>query len=157
MSIESERMFVEACRFHDIGKLLFPKDLLSKKKPLEANERIIIREHPVLGEQMASELLSWREPRMLTIIRSHHERWDGTGYPDGLRGKQIPIWARICAVIDAYDAMVHSRSYNRVKSIDEAKDELREQSGKQFDGACVDLFLSISNASSHPSKSLTLM
>jgi HD-GYP domain len=80
---------------------------------------------------------------MIATVRSHHERWDGTGYPDGLRGESIPPWARLCAVFDSFDAMVQTRSYNRVKTAAEAMDELRKQSGLQFDPTSVELFFSI--------------
>ncbi|MCC3372340.1 HD-GYP domain-containing protein [Cohnella sp. REN36] len=142
MSEDEKRRFTAACGFHDIGKLLVPHDLLVKRLPLDEAERARIREHPLLGERLIRQL-GWRDPRMIATVRSHHERWDGKGYPDGLRGERIPPWARMCAVFDAFDAMVQIRSYNRVKTVAEAADELRGQSGIQFDKTCVELFLSI--------------
>ncbi len=142
MPEDEERMFTVACSFHDIGKLLVPRELLIKRLPLDERERERIREHPLLGVRLVRRL-GWRDPRMIATVRSHHERWDGTGYPDGLSGESIPSWARLCAVFDSFDAMVQSRSYNRVKTMGEAADELRKQSGHQFDPASVELFFSI--------------
>ncbi|MDQ6419324.1 HD domain-containing protein [Paenibacillus sp. LHD-117] len=147
MSDAEERLFTVACCFHDIGKLLIPHELLAKRLPLDVDEMALIREHPVLGVEMLRSLLGWRDPDMLAIVRSHHERWDGRGYPDGLRGTAIPEWARMCAVMDAYDAMTRHRSYNRVKTDAEAREELRSQRGIQFDGVYVDLFLETSTSS----------
>ncbi|XID90736.1 HD-GYP domain-containing protein [Paenibacillaceae bacterium WGS1546] len=142
MQEDEKRMFVAACSFHDIGKLLVSRELLVKRLPLDEAERAQIREHPLHGVRLIRRL-GWRDPRMIATVRSHHERWDGTGYPEGLQGERIPHWARMCAVFDSFDAMVQSRSYNRVKTVAEAADELRRQSGFQFDKSCVELFLSI--------------
>lgn len=147
MSEEKERMFTIACCFHDIGKLLIPHELIEKRLPLNADELAVMREHPVLGVELVRSMLGWRDPDMLAIVRSHHERWDGGGYPDGLYGTAIPEWARMCAVIDAYDAMTRHRSYNRIKTDAEARDELRKQRGIQFDSYYVDLFLEMSSCS----------
>lgn len=143
MSEDEERMFTVACCFHDVGKLLIPHEVLNKRLSLDPGEMELIRRHPVLGVEVVRNLLGWRDPYMLAIVRSHHERWDGGGYPDGLRGTEIPAWARMCAVIDAYDAMTQHRSYNMIKTEKEARDELRRQSGIQFDACYVDLFLSM--------------
>ncbi|MFB9276083.1 HD-GYP domain-containing protein [Cohnella cellulosilytica] len=142
MPEDEERMFTAACSFHDIGKVLVPRELLVKRLPLDEAERELIRRHPLFGVRVVRRL-GWRDPRMIATVRSHHERWDGTGYPDGLRGEGIPQWARLCAVFDSFDAMVQARAYNRVKTTAEAADELRRQSGLQFDPASVELFLSI--------------
>ncbi|MFC4597329.1 HD-GYP domain-containing protein [Cohnella hongkongensis] len=142
MPEDDRRMFTIACSFHDIGKLLIPHSLLAKPIALDDAEQARIREHPLLGVRLIRQL-GWQDPRMIATVRSHHERWDGTGYPDKLRGELIPQWARMCAVFDSFDAMIQPRPYNRVKTVAEASDELRRQSGTHFDKACVELFLSI--------------
>ncbi|MBB6635037.1 HD-GYP domain-containing protein [Cohnella thailandensis] len=142
MSDEDRQKFTLACCFHDIGKLGIPDSILLKSAPLDPSEKIRLRAHPLFGLEFIRKL-GWSDRRMLDTIRSHHERWDGTGYPDGLSGRRIPSWARMCAVIDAFDAMVQPRSYNSVKSLKEAKEELDAQRDVQFDGRYVDLFLAL--------------
>lgn len=94
---------------HDIGKIAVPENILLKAGPLNAEETRIIREHPVIGEKMCAPLKSLR--RVLPVIRHHHERMDGSGYPDGLRGEAIPLKARILQVVDIYDALTTDRPY----------------------------------------------
>lgn len=143
MPNDEERKFIAACSFHDVGKLFVPKEILAKRLPLDEDETAKLREHPLLGARLLQSTLGWDDPHMLATVRSHHERWDGGGYPDGLSGAEIPPWARMCAVIDAYDAMVEPRPYCRVKSPEEAREELRSQRGSHFDETYVDLFLGI--------------
>ncbi|WP_211093557.1 HD-GYP domain-containing protein [Cohnella fermenti] len=142
MSDEDRSKFALACCFHDIGKLRIPSSILMKNSSLEPFEARQLRDHPIYGLEYTAQL-GWNDSRMLETIRSHHERWDGSGYPDGLSGEGIPAWARLCAVIDAYDAMVQPRSYNCVKSIPEAMEELDLQRNAHFDSACIDLFFRI--------------
>jgi len=94
---------------HDIGKIAVPENILLKAGPLDAEETRIMREHPVIGEKMCAPLKSLR--RVLPVIRHHHERMDGSGYPDGLRGEAIPLKARILQVVDIYDALTTDRPY----------------------------------------------
>lgn len=94
---------------HDIGKIAIPESILLKAGPLDAEERRIMQEHPVIGEKMCAPLKSLR--RVLPVIRHHHERMDGSGYPDGLRGETIPLKARILQVVDIYDALTTDRPY----------------------------------------------
>jgi putative two-component system response regulator len=94
---------------HDIGKISVPEDILLKAGPLNAEEMTVIREHPVIGERMCAPLKSLRP--ILPVIRHHHEKMDGTGYPDGLRGDSIPLKARILQVADIYDALTTERPY----------------------------------------------
>lgn len=143
MPNDEEQKLVMACSFHDVGKLFVPKEILAKRFPLDEEETRKIRAHPVVGAEFLQRTLGWSDGQMLATVRFHHERWDGSGYPDRLQGADIPPWARICAVIDAYDAMVESRPYNRVKSPEEARKELRKQRGRQFDELYVDLFMEI--------------
>jgi putative two-component system response regulator len=114
---ELEEMRI-ACLLHDIGKVAVPDSILLKPGPLEAEEMEIVREHPVIGERICAPLKSLRS--ILPVIRHHHERMDGSGYPDGLHGEQIPIKARILQIADVYDALVTDRPYRTALSCDEA-------------------------------------
>jgi putative two-component system response regulator len=96
---------------HDIGKVAIPDEILQKPAALSPEEARIIQQHPSLGEQICSPLKSLR--RVLPAIRHHHERFDGSGYPDGLRGESIPLAARILQVVDIFDALISDRPYRR--------------------------------------------
>ncbi len=117
--------------FHDIGKIAVPDAILTKPGPLTAEEFSVIKRHPVVGEQILAPVPFLSGVRQ--IVRHDHERWDGAGYPDGLRGSQIPIGARIVFVVDAYHAMVSDRPYRRAMSEADARAELESNAGTQFD------------------------
>jgi diguanylate cyclase (GGDEF)-like protein len=124
-----------AALFHDVGKLGMPDAVLQKPGPLDDGEWGIVRRHSEEGERIIGHLgfLSAATP----AIRHHHEHWDGTGYPDGLRGSEIPLGARILHVADAFDSMISDRVYRSAMSVDEALGELRSVSGSQFCPTCV--------------------
>ncbi len=103
---------------HDIGKVAVPEQILLKPGPLTAVERAIMEQHPVVGERICSPLKSFRE--VLPIIRHHHEKLDGTGYPDGLKGEQIPITARVMTIVDIFDSLTTNRPYRKALSPGEA-------------------------------------
>jgi putative two-component system response regulator len=103
---------------HDIGKIGIPASILLKRGPLDEREWRIMQKHPLIGEQICQELPSLLA--ILPIIRSHHERWDGSGYPDGLRGEEIPLLARITQIADIYDALTTERPYKRAFTPEEA-------------------------------------
>ena len=124
---------------HDIGKLGIPENLLTKCSKLDCNEYDMIRNHPIIGEAFISNLKFLNDAK--PIIRNHHERIDGAGYPDGLKGEEIPLLARIVAIADAFDAMTSQRSYKPVMSVDSAIGEIRRHSGSQFDVELVELFI----------------
>lgn len=124
---------------HDIGKIGIPEDLLNKTGALTDDEHDRLRTHPEIGERICHPLQVARD--IAPIIRHHHERWDGEGYPDGLIGEQIPLGARIVALADAYDAIVRGRPYRPARSHEQAIDELRRCSGSQFDPGLVPLFI----------------
>jgi putative two-component system response regulator len=123
---------------HDIGKIGVSDAILTKAGPLTAQEWIEMREHPVIGERICEPLAMAAE--FAPIIRGHHERWDGQGYPDRLRGEQIPFGARIVGLVDAYDAMIHDRPYRAARSVDAALEEIRRLAGAQFDPELARLF-----------------
>jgi putative two-component system response regulator len=125
---------------HDIGKIGTRDAVLHKAGPLTDEEFAEIRRHTGNGESMLS-LLRADHPEVLNIVRWHHEHVDGTGFPDGLTGQQIPLTARIVAVADAFDAMTTTRPYRENQPIDSARTELRRCAGQQFDPDVVDAFL----------------
>ena len=125
---------------HDVGKIGIPDRILLKPGPLTRSERRLMETHTTLGEQMLGGVAFLRGEG-LRIVRSHHERWDGQGYPDGIGGDEIPLGARIFAVADTLDAMTSNRPYRRALSWEKARDEIEANSGKQFDPDVVDVFL----------------
>src|SRR4051812_5999130 len=127
--------------FHDIGKIAIPDAILNKPGPLTPHEFEVIKRHPIVGEQILAPVPFLEQVRR--VVRHDHERWDGKGYPDGLKGRQIPIGARIVLVVDAFHAMVSDRSYRKGMSEESARLELRAHSGTQFDPDVVDAFLKV--------------
>ena len=126
---------------HDIGKMGVPDDVLGKKGPLTDEEWVLMRQHPALAVQMLQGIDYLRDA--LTIPRCHHERWDGTGYPDGLAREQIPLEARLFAVVDVYDAITSVRPYRRPMPSHEARATIEAGSGSHFDPAVVEAFLAL--------------
>jgi response regulator RpfG family c-di-GMP phosphodiesterase len=126
---------------HDVGKIGIPDGILQKPGPLSAAERRRMQTHTVLGEAMLSGV-AFLKGEGLKIVRSHHERWDGGGYPDSLAGDEIPLGARIFAVADALDAMTSHRPYRRGMSWKAARTEILDQRKRQFDPEVVDAFVS---------------
>ena len=124
---------------HDVGKIGIPDRILQKPGPLTDAERRLMQTHTILGEQLLRGV-SFLQRGGLEVVRSHHERWDGGGYPDGLATREIPVAARIFAVADALDAMTSDRPYRRALSWAAAGRELVAQSGRQFDPGVVDAF-----------------
>lgn len=126
---------------HDIGKVEVPTEVLTKRGPLTREEWQIMKSHVELGENIARPIPSLAP--CLPIIRHHHERFDGTGYPDGLKGEEIPIEARILTIADSFDAMTTSRPYQRKRTMEEAFAELRSCAGRQFDPDLVEPFIEV--------------
>jgi cyclic di-GMP phosphodiesterase len=124
---------------HDVGKIGIPDEILRKPGPLTAAERKLMQQHTLLGEQMLVGVASLRGEG-LNVVRSHHERWDGGGYPDGLRGEETPLGARVFAVADALDAMTSDRPYRRALDWSTAREEIFTESGRQFDPVVVEAF-----------------
>jgi putative nucleotidyltransferase with HDIG domain len=126
---------------HDVGKLELDPAILRKPGALDERELAAIRRHPVLGARMLRGIRSLRGA--LDCVLHHHERWDGTGYPDGLGGNEIPFEARILAVADAYDAMTSDRPYRAALTDEEARAEVARCAGTQFDPAIAEAFLDL--------------
>jgi putative nucleotidyltransferase with HDIG domain len=139
LDLESVRNVELGAVLHDIGKVRIPETVLNKPGPLSEAEWDIMRTHPAVGEQILRPIQSLQA--VLPIVRHHHERWDGTGYPDGLVGRAIPLGARIVAVCDAYRAMTEDRPYRTALGDGKARRELALGSGTQFDADCVEALL----------------
>jgi ribonuclease P protein subunit RPR2 len=125
---------------HDVGKIGIPDRVLQKPGPLTSEERALIQTHPILGEQVLGNV-AFLQGSGLRIVRNHHERWDGSGYPDGIAGEEIPLGARVFAVADTLDAMTSDRPYRKALSWAAAAREIRAEAGRQFDPRVVEAFL----------------
>jgi len=127
--------------FHDIGKIGISDEILLKKSKLTEDEYDVIKSHPNKGENILSSLSKFKE--ILSIVKHHHERVNGSGYPDGLKGDEIPLLTKIVAVADTFDAMTSNRVYRDDSKIKIAKDELIRVSGEQLDSKVVEVFIDI--------------
>jgi two-component system, cell cycle response regulator len=126
----------QAAELHDVGKLGIPEGILHKPGPLDPEERAFVRRHPLIGERIIGAAPALAAAAKL--VRSTHERVDGSGYPDGLAGDQIPLEARVIAVCDAFTAMTSPRPYAPQLNVSQALTELRQGAGSQFDPTVVD-------------------
>ncbi len=127
---------------HDVGKIAIPKDIINKPGPLDPQEWTIIKTHTIEGQRMLDRVGGFMQD-VGRIIRSHHERWDGSGYPDGLAGEAIPLESRIIACCDAWNAMCTDRAYRRAIPHEQALSELRSNAGSQFDPRVVEVLLGL--------------
>lgn len=133
---------------HDIGKVGISERILAKRGPLTAKEWAEMRTHPLLGAQIVNPIRFLGDA--VDVIRFHHERFDGTGYPHGLRGDQIPLLARIFSVVDAFDAITSERPYRPARSEEQAVEEIVRSSGSHFDPEVVEAFLIMAEESVIP-------
>ncbi|MEO0185202.1 MAG: HD domain-containing phosphohydrolase, partial [candidate division WOR-3 bacterium] len=139
MSAKELELIEFAGLLHDVGKIVVSEDILQKPGPLSNEEWLIMKKHPLYSAEIIkpvknlSDISEW--------IKYHHERWDGSGYPEGLKGETIPIYSRILAICDAYSAMTEKRPYRDGFTKDKARNEIMENSGKQFDPEIVEIFL----------------
>jgi len=135
------KVLENSAELHDIGKIGVRDELLRKKTPLTKEETDELKHHVIIGENII------RPIKMLAplcrVVRHHQERYDGTGYPDGLKGKEIPLEARILKIADAFDAMIINRPYRKAMSRQEAVQQLKKNKGTEFDPGLVDKFLEI--------------
>ena len=148
ISIEDLHYAVMAAPLHDIGKMKVPDEILIKPARLTPEEYAIIKKHPVESERIVRRTLKNVEDNKFVNIASevclyHHEKWDGTGYPEQLKGEEIPISARIMAIADVFDALCSERPYKEAFSVDEAFDILEESRGKHFDPTLVDVMVAM--------------
>lgn len=139
LNLKNRRLLSLAAKMHDIGKVGVPDAILNKPGFLNEEEIRVVRKHPVIGERILAPII--RNKDVLAAIRGHHERVDGTGYPDGLGGSRIPLLARIITVADCFDAMTTSRAYRAALSMGRALEILREGSGTQFEPSFVHAFI----------------
>jgi putative two-component system response regulator len=146
---ENIRLIAISSPLHDIGKVGIPDEILLNPEQLTAGEYEIMKKHPVLGRDaiVCAEKLLGASETFLSCAReiaySHHEKWDGTGYPQGLSGESIPLPARLMALADAYDTLTSRRVYKEAVSHEEAVSRIREDSGTHFDPDVVDAFLAV--------------
>jgi len=126
---------------HDVGKVAIPDAILFKPEPLSPEEAALMQQHTVIGADIVSDIDFLGSAR--DVVRSHHERWDGEGYPDGLSGDAIPLAARVFAVADALDAVTTDRPYRPARSLGVARDEIAAGSGTQFDPEVVHVFRAV--------------
>jgi cyclic di-GMP phosphodiesterase len=124
---------------HDIGKVGIPEAILSKGGPLSPNEWDVMRTHPTIGAQIVAPIRFLGDASL--VIRHHHERFDGSGYPEGLAGDDIPVAARIFAIADSFDAMTSDRPYRRALAVEGALGEIERGAGTQFDPEMVEVFV----------------
>lgn len=143
LNAEQLRALARGGLIHDVGKIQIPSEILNKPGKLDADERTVIEQHPVIGYEMCKYIGFMTEE--LSVIRHHHEKWDGTGYPDKLRGTEISLLARILAIADVYDALTSRRSYREPWPQERALQVIIEGSGTHFDPECVSAFVRLCN------------
>jgi len=151
-SVAEAELLRHAAALHDVGKIGIPDRVLLKPGKLDGEEWEVMKTHAMIGASMLadsrSELLQLAE----SIARTHHERWDGTGYPNRLRGEDIPIAGRICSICDVYDALVSPRPYKNAWAREDALAEIAAQSGRQFDPQLVEAFVGLFGEGERPAR-----
>ncbi|MBS5949209.1 MAG: diguanylate cyclase [Clostridium sp.] len=141
LSREDKTNLIQGSFMHDIGKINISKEILLKKMPLTKEEWEILKSHPEEGIEIIKPVKSLE--KIIPIIKHHHERFDGTGYPSNLKGEEIPYLSRVLSVVDSFDAMTSNRPYNKRKTYEEAIVELRNFSGTQFDPSIAEKFIEV--------------
>lgn len=136
---DEKKEILRAAKLHDIGKIGIKDEILNKPGRLTEEEFAQIMDHPIIGYEIIKKIKNMEN--IAKIIRHHHERYDGNGYPDGLKGEEIPLGSRIIAVADSFDAMISKRSYRDAFTVAQAVKEIKQNSGKQFDPQVVSSFM----------------
>ncbi len=144
MSDDEVKNVYWASILHDIGKIGISERILRKKSILSEDDWVLIKMHPTIGSNIVSSIDAY--PSLAPTISAHQEKYDGTGYPKGLSGKNIPLGARILGIADAYQAMTEDRYYRQARTHEEAVAELQKVKGKQFDPEVLDVFLNVVNS-----------
>ena len=140
-----------ASRLHDIGKIGIPDHILLKPGRLEPAELAIMRSHVKLGQEICEKMPVEAAEQIGLLVRCHHEAFDGSGYPDGLSGEQIPLCARIISLADSYDAMFSTRPYQRARSHEQVMEIMKAERGKKSDPVLFDLFEQLMADAARPS------
>jgi putative two-component system response regulator len=143
LSADEAELLERASAMHDVGKIAIPDDILRKPGPLDPEERAVMERHTTIGAELLAGSRSTLVQAAEVIARSHHERWDGTGYPAGLAGEEIPLAGRICAICDVFDALISNRPYKAAWPVELALEEIRQQGGRHFDPRLTELFLAL--------------
>ena len=138
---DEQTLLYKAALLHDVGSVAVPVEVLTKQARLEPHEFNTVKRHPIVGEEIVRALPG--SDRLLPAVRHHHERIDGGGYPDGVAGESIPLFARIIAIADAFVAMTSDRPYRPRRTRDDAVSRLRQGAGKQWDASLVERFLQV--------------
>jgi putative two-component system response regulator len=133
MDADEAELLRHASAMHDVGKIAIPDTILRKPGPLTAEEWEVMKRHTTIGGDLLAGSRSPLVQMGEVIARTHHERWDGSGYPAGLAGEDIPLVGRICAVCDVFDALTSPRPYKHAWTVDDALTEIAAQSGRHFD------------------------
>ncbi len=137
----SEEVLLAGILLHDVGKIFTPKEILFKPGPLSDEEWRIMRRHPIDGAEILEQIAGLKE--LSKVVRYHQEAYDGSGYPEGLKGEEIPIGARIATAVDAFDAMTTDRPYRKGMTLAKAIEELNRNRGSQFDPVVVDAIVAL--------------
>jgi HD-GYP domain-containing protein (c-di-GMP phosphodiesterase class II) len=138
---EHLRMLEFGARLHDIGKIVIPDSILNKTAPLSPVEWEAMRQHPVAGAKILREITHLQSA--IPYVLYHHERWDGSGYPQGMRGKDIPVEGRLLAIVDVYDALTTARPYHPARSTYDVLQFLQMNAGRLFDAHLVTTFTKV--------------
>lgn len=133
LSADELAMLALGAQFHDLGKIGIPDKVLCKTTPFEADEWACMQQHTVIGEQIISAMNGKNSPSIARTVRHHHEHFDGSGYPDGLRGTDIPLYSRIISLTDSYDAMITTRAYHQPRPHREVMAILECEAGSKHD------------------------
>lgn len=141
LSVQEQELLLEAATMHDIGNAEIPDSILLKAGGLTPSEYAVMQQHTLIGHQLLNACHSHLLKVAAEIALTHHEKYDGSGYPHGLAGENIPLFGRIVAVADVFDALTSARPYRKAYSIEEARQQLKNDSGKHFDPACVEALL----------------